>query len=146
MMCNMCGKDTRLVKAIIEGTEMDVCKECAKFGKIVKRVKLVSKPKKKKEEIPEVMKRVVSDYAARIKNAREKEGLKQEELAKKLNEKESIISLIEKGKFAPSLKLAEKLEKFFHIKLIEEVEEKSSDKEKLKAAGFTIGDIIKVKK
>ena len=63
-----------------------------------------------------------------------------------MNEKESIISLIEKGKFGPSLKLAEKLEKFFHINLIETVEEKAVEKGKSKSAGFTIGDMLKVKK
>ena len=34
--CDLCGKTTEsLAKAIIEGVQLDVCTECAKFGKVI---------------------------------------------------------------------------------------------------------------
>ena len=78
--------------------------------------------------------------------ARERSGLKQEELAKKLNEKESIISSIESGKFKPSINLAHKLEKFFNINLIEELGGEEFELSSSEGSGMTIGDMIKIKK
>ena len=34
----MCGCDKELYKAIIEGTELQVCRECGKYGKILSKV------------------------------------------------------------------------------------------------------------
>ena len=88
---------------------------------------------------------VVSNYGSLIKNAREKMGLKQEELAKKLNEKESIIQKIETANFKPGMKLAKKLERFFGIKLIEEVEVEKVKIKKESSESFTLGHFIKKK-
>ena len=60
-----------------------------------------------------------STWIGWIRNKRDELGLKQEDFAKMLNEKESIIHKLETGEFKPSLKLAKKLEKKFGLKLIE---------------------------
>jgi putative transcription factor len=150
----MCGKDSELFKAVVEGVELTVCEKCASFGKILRRIKIEEKKPKitiqkqhvLKEE-KEVIETVVEDYADRIKRKREKLGLKQEELAQKIAEKESIIHKIENSKMVPPIKLARKLQKFLEIKLIEE-EEAEDDSITPKGTGgdFTIGDMIKVKK
>ena len=151
MNCEMCGKETELQKAIIEGVQMNVCAQCGKFGRVVGRAvakeEAVKQAKKEaEEEEPEVVESIVGDYADIIKKAREKTGLKQEDVAKKINEKESVIHQIESGHFKPGLALARKLEKFFHIILVERVTVK---KEKKKSneddEGMTIGDMIKIK-
>ena len=45
-LCDMCGKETDLVVALIEGTELNVCRECGKFGKILRKLKTEELPKK----------------------------------------------------------------------------------------------------
>lgn len=155
MQCDMCGKETDvLYKTEIEGAVMYVCKECSKFGKVlsVKRSfaekKKVEKKKERKVE-PEVdiVEEIVDDYNTIVKNAREKRGLKQEELAKKISEKVSLIQKIETGDIEPSIKVARKLEKFLKIKLIETIRlEKTKPKTTKESGKLTIGDIIEVKK
>lgn len=149
----MCGAETKLFKAIIEDAEMNVCRDCSKFGKVIgeikekkyEKVKKVGKTKKEGPDI-EIMQVIVEDYADKIKKAREKLGLKQKDFAKKINEKESLIHKIETGHFEPNINLARKLEKFLKIKLIEQHEEVHTKISESKSDKFTIGDLIKIKK
>ena len=150
MTCDMCGSVGTLYKTVIEGAELGVCHDCSKFGKVIGIVKEEISEKIKKDAIDkelekEVLEVVVEDFADRIKNKREQLGLTQKDFAKKLNEKESVVHKIETGNFAPPLNLARKLERFLHIKLIEEHEEKHEKSAKAKMDSFTIGDIIKAK-
>jgi len=127
--CDMCGKkNISPVKVKIEGTIMTTCANCSKFGeKLVdptKRVNNFTRSRRRTQRVdPDANKFIVKDYAKLIKKARESKGLKQEQVAKYLNEKESLIHKAESGNFKPSFRLATKLEKFFSIKLIEEVKE-----------------------
>ena len=152
MPCDICGSEEKLYHVVIEGTELQVCKSCSRFGKILKPVKEERKEEKKAEKIEEVHEKevvemIVSDFSSKIRKKREQLGLKQEEFAKKINEKESVIHKLETGEITPSLKLAKKLEKFLKIKLIEEYEEGSAIKiPKEKPEEMTIGDLIKIKK
>ena len=146
--CEICGKNfENLERAIVEGVMMGVCSGCAKFGKIIPVRKPLIEPKR---IVPihtkEVMEDIVTDYAELIKNAREKKGLKQEELAKEIAEKESVLSKVESGSLRPSFILAKKLEQFFNIKLIEFLEEKKQVNLNLKNNELTIGDLLKLKK
>jgi len=118
MECELCGKKTKLVKARIDGVLLNVCLECAKSGKIVEQ-QIKTMPVKRLTAPAQPEEYVVPDFAQQIRLARQKKGLKQEELARLLNEKLSLISSVESGKHVPDLKLARKLEKFFGIKLIE---------------------------
>lgn len=153
--CDICGKDAELYNALIEGTEMNVCMECGKFGKIIKKIREPrEEPKKIKKELPElkemsdkeIVQVIVSDYAQRIKNKREELGLKQEDFAKKISEKESVIHHIESGKFEPNINLARKIEKFLKIKLVQEEEVAKDMHFKASPDQFTVGDFIKIKK
>lgn len=150
MQCDMCGKDTSLVVAEIEGTELNVCNNCAKYGKFIKKVGNAPKVvhRKKKKAVQETTKVVVNDYAKKIRQAREKLQLKQDQFASRLNEKTSVIQSLETEKMRPSIKLAQKLEKTLGIKLIEEIDESEFEKPSSKSdnGSLTIGDLIKVKK
>jgi putative transcription factor len=63
------------------------------------------------------MDEVVQDYDDRIRNARESEGLTQEELANQLNEKASLIRKLERGDVLPSDTVQRKLERALDISL-----------------------------
>jgi len=96
--CEMCGAETKLVDAIVEGTMLSVCQRCAKFGNVVAvRTPVAEKLPKSKLEIAkevnmeEEIEAVVPDYSILIKKARERKGLKQEELARAIAEIESVV-------------------------------------------------------
>jgi putative transcription factor len=150
MKCDVCGSEGKLYKAIIESAQLNVCNECSKFGKVTGVVQQTSDKTapeaKSSEPKTEIMEIVVEDYAEKIKKKREQLGLKQEELAKKINEKESLIQNIESGRYEPSIGLAKKIQGFLKIKLMEEYEERHERQKETKTDSFTIGDIIKIKK
>ncbi len=149
MICEMCGNPGKLFKTIVEGTELSVCQECSRFGKVVGVVeqsiaKTIAKTKSEEPET-EVMELLVEDYAEKIRKKRESLGFNQDEFAKKLNEKESLIQKIESGHFEPSIGLAKKISRMLQIKLVEEYEERHEKQPRPKVEGFTLGDFIKIK-
>ena len=149
--CDMCGKESKLFKTDVEGSALNLCSECAKFGKVISVVRGEKKEPKKKIEIiepkeSETILVVVSDYGDIIKKKREELGVNQEEFAKKLSEKASLIHKLEINQFEPSIKLCRKIEKLLHVKLIEQQELESIGLEKSKGEHLTIGDLIKIKK
>lgn len=153
MNCDMCGKEAELYLVEVEGTKLNVCSKCSKFGTVIKKI-VIKKPKKEKEKkvkiikLPkkEVIQIIVPGYAEIIKKKRERLGLKQKDFAKMISEKESLLRKTEKGIMEPSIALARKLEKFLKIKLVEEHEEVRGEKKEVKGEELTIGDLAKVKK
>ena len=76
-LCEMCGKESKLILADIEGGELRVCSGCAKYGIVKKGVKKfnpASKFKSTKDDVPQF--KVVDDFSALIRSAREKKGMK----------------------------------------------------------------------
>ena len=150
MICDMCGNPGKLFKTIVEGTELSVCQECSRFGKVVGIIKqsVVRQESERKSEEPEteVMELLVEDYAEKIRKKRESLGLNQGEFAKKLNEKESLIQKIEAGHFEPPIGLAKRIGKVLQLRLVEEYEEKHAGQKGSKTDAFTIGDFIKIRK
>ena len=159
----MCGKEeASLLPVRIEGTILSVCRDCARFGDNVKaggkqgttvepsliQVRLQNRERRMKTkdvyEGGEESFEMALDYPKRIKEAREKMGWKQEELAAKMNERESIIHKLESGTMHPDDALIRKVEKTLDIKIKEKVTiaavEKSTGKK-----GMTLEDFIKKK-
>ena len=153
--CDMCGKENRLVIAEIEGTKMNVCSICGRFGKIIREpgpVQNIEKhmPKKRMQDKqgPKIIEMIVPDYPQIIRKKREKMGMKQKEFAGFIAEKESLLHSIETGKFEPSLALGKKLEKLLNVNLIEEVEDIKTSlpvNKSENSSAFTLGDFIKKK-
>ena len=118
MDCDMCGSETKLFKTIIEGTEMNVCTECSRFGKVLGELreeqKIKKQPSIQQPEVqrPTLIQSIVKDYAIRRKSAREKLNLKQKNFAQKISEKQSTVHIIETGIFEPNFPLVRKIEKF----------------------------------
>jgi uncharacterized protein (TIGR00270 family) len=74
----MCGKEDYLLRVIIEGTELNVCRTCSKFGKVLGNYRPEVKQRKQEErkqklQVPavEVIQLVREDYAQSIKTKRE---------------------------------------------------------------------------
>lgn len=119
MQCDLCGRNTdNLLDAIIEGTSVQVCLNCSKYGKVItlNPDAIVEKHIEREQEFSN-QNLIVEDYNIRIKKAREKKGLKQEDVARAIAEKESVIHQLETGTLKPSLKLAKKLSVFLDITL-----------------------------
>ena len=160
MRCDLCGKEENLVKALIEGTELNVCSKCASFGQILKQtphkrlnnhesstsIPISKHPITMDIGTPKFVEFIKDDINFLIKRKREKLGLKQEELAKKMAVKESVIHNIESGHFMPSISLAKKIGKFLRIELIEVVKDEKVEKpSNLDGRKITLGDLIKIK-
>ncbi|UCD93109.1 MAG: TIGR00270 family protein [Methanobacteriota archaeon] len=88
---------------------------------------------------------LVSDYGSRIREARTKMGLSQEELGKKINEKWSVINKLETGDMRPDDKLVTKLERTLGVVLREKFTPEKVDKRESRQA-LTIGDLIREEK
>lgn len=117
--CELCGRDVDSLKKVkIEGATLKTCDSCAEMGEEVTTRSKKSRKKKKssrnKRSSEDVL---VSDYGERIKEARESEQLSIAEVADDLNEKESLISKIEKQELKPDKPLADKLSKKFGVTL-----------------------------
>lgn len=92
------------------------------------------------------MDEVAQDYDERIRNARESKGLTQEELAKQLNEKASLIRKLERGDVLPSDSIQRKLERKLGINL--SMGGSDDDTEwsgGSSTGGTTLGDVVRRK-
>jgi|SRR3989344_7258342 len=145
-VCEMCGRENSLVKALVEGVELTVCVACAKFGTVRSRVQeraYHSKPVVDKG--PEF--KVASDFAARLRKVREGLGLKQEDFAKYLNERVSVVAKWENGDLEPSVEMAKKVGKVLGMNFIEQMEEVPVHVEKRSNSDeLTLGDFVKIRK
>lgn len=86
---------------------------------------------------------VAADYDDRIRNARESAGLSQEDLAKQLNEKASVIRKLERGEILPSDDVQSKLEKSLGISLVEGEDAEDSEWSSESSGTMTLGDVVK---
>lgn len=143
--CHICGAlRESLSKSLIEGTSVSVCERCSKFGKTVETPK--SLQSKKVISRVEEIEIIEEGYFLKIKNAREKRGLTQEELAKLLAERESSLHHLETGQLKPTIELAKKIEKVLGITIIsKDYIGGNVSKKKSSNASLTIGDIVKFK-
>jgi putative transcription factor len=162
MMCELCGKEAqRLNTALIEGTELKVCPECAKFGESQSTTKAETGPKthivqrlEKRERrmktkdvySQEEMVELAEDYPKRIREARMARDWKQETLAAKINEKKSVITNLESGHIKPNDALISKLERTLGITLKEKVPVLKTEIKQGTSKGMTLGDFIRTEK
>lgn len=126
----------------MEGTILEVCEGCSKFGELVetrpvRMPKVRRTPKLKEETI------IIDNYGKKIIEARKKINLTREGFAKKINEKESLIRRIESEVMRPNDKLIEKIERFLNIKL-KTAYEKKKFQIKPRKGRLTIGDVLEV--
>jgi putative transcription factor len=142
----------------IEGAELDVCGQCAKYGTEVQKqkkpeprkggpvVRTITTPARKTRDVLDLIEgEIVDDYGERIRKARMERGLSQKDLAMELKEKELLIKKIEKGDLIPEDDLRMKLERALSIRLID-VPDEAETKNKPGKVVPTLGDVISIKK
>ncbi len=128
-ICEICGKNRKTHKAVIEGAEVEVCDKCHKKNEEYKMRALVSINKqltkgKKNESIKEEVRQIITeeeiidDYNERINEAMKKHNMNEEELAKKLNISLSYLKHIILGKMKPDMRTARKIEKLLKIEIL----------------------------
>ena len=159
MQCEICGATKgEFHQAIIEGSILQVCTRCSKFGAIIEEHPKIDEEEPKKADAgnagkgfhyTEPAENIVDNFQSIVKAAREKKHLTQEQLANAVAEKESVIHKIEAGTLTPPIKTCKKLEQYLGIKLI--VQEKKQQikyqepKLDFKSQKTTIGDLITFK-
>lgn len=168
MRCEICGQpieEGKSKKTKIDGSIMEVCSDCSKFGIVQKEPpkpkNILNKSKGsginrtgKKTRTPRPMysldeptEELVEDFQSIVREGREKKGFSREELGEKIYEKVSVINRIESGKMVPDIKLAKKLERILNITLIEKISDMElEDFKNISSGGPTLGDIVKIKK
>jgi putative transcription factor len=126
--CEVCGSPLRASpnRVEIDGAVMIVCNNCAKLGRplgpavsVHGRVNPVQNALRTMAQRPiNVEFDVDPDYNVKIKQAREKLGLSQEQLGQLLNEKPSVIKMVESKKLKPDLTLTRKFMHQLKINLL----------------------------
>ncbi len=122
-VCEICGAEVdKLSRVLIEGTVLEVCKNCASLGEVLPdasrpAARLVVPQKIDFSEI------VVPGFEKIIKDARERQKLEFKALAEKLKIKEPLLHRVEQGRLVPDLGLARKIERALNIKIVERIEE-----------------------
>lgn len=154
MDCEICGKEIKgsPVKILIEGSEVSVCFSCKNLGtekKISKGTQKGAKrvliKKRQRSTAIDFADELVEGYNQIIRKERESRGWSQEELAKKIQEKESLVKKIENGLITPEPSTIDKIEKLFNIKLKEKVPEIHFERKKGDMTP-TLGDVVVIKK
>ena len=136
--CDICGKHAAMAIISVEGARMSACRNCKGHGKVIHVLELeetgeggrgsASEMQYASPTQPNIMERedLVDGYSQLIRQKREKLGLPVAVLAERINEKESFIDHIEKGKVHPTLDVAKKIGKELGIKLVEQVKKEVS--------------------
>ena len=141
--CEMCGK-AAAVRAEVEQVMMEVCMSCARYGKVVARPTLAQQRVVRREG-PEMM--VVEEYDSLLKKSREKLGMTQEEFAKHLQERESVVAKWEQGSLKPSVEAAQQVGRKLGLSLVvQSGVESGIPAAKTAAQELTLGDFVKVRK
>jgi putative transcription factor len=143
---------------MVEGAKMLVCSRCQKLGEPYKEeapppqrptmsyVRVHPTPQRKPAELPkEVGELEVADnFSEIIRKRRMKLGLSQDELAKRISQKLSLIQKIETGSFVPDTRLCRLVEHELKVKLLVPLKEAELPKNPVQSE-VTLGDIVKIK-
>lgn len=160
MICELCGAEVPRTKLVmVEGAAVNACQRCEKYassgavktkeGKVMlpsvaERLGSRERRMRQKDVLTRGEKELVDDYPIRVRKGRQRAGMSQDDLAKQLNEKKSIIVKIENGDIRPTDKLISKLERALDITLKEylEIEDAKAHRDS-SSGGMTLGDFIK---
>jgi len=144
--CNLCGQEfNQLNKAEVEGTIIDVCNSCLRFGRKIDLPQQTYRMQKKIDfkSLEEEDLLIASGYGEKMRKARESLGWTRIQLATKIKEKESVIRRLEEEKMEPDEKLMRRIEKLLGINLKEKYQEMKTSRAREKTK-LTVGDVVNV--
>jgi putative transcription factor len=173
VQCEMCGAETASPNTVkIEGAELEVCDQCTDFGTEVKTDDGGASTSTKystsgssggqssstgsstggstsssgRDDMFDDIEEIAQDYDQRLRDGREAAGLSQEDLAKQLNEKASLIRKLEHGDTLPSDDVQAKLERALDVDLSAGGRGGETEWEGGSASGeYTLGDVVERK-
>ena len=159
MNCDICGREIvgSAFKVKVEGAKMLVCRSWQGLGTPYPEAPvfhrpgpgIIRLPKTAIRRAPELPKEIqeldiAENFADLIRKKRMKLGISQEDLAKRVKEKLSVIQKIEVGRIAPDTRLCRELQHELRIKLL--VPRKETPPPKRAAPSeVTLGDIINIR-
>jgi putative transcription factor len=160
--CDICGKEIvgQAFKVKVEGAKMLVCRNCQALGKPYQEDLPILRPRpsfggisrlpriheRRPAELPKEIEEldIAENFSVLVRKGRMKLGWSQDDLAKKVKEKLSVIQKIETGKMTPNTQLCRQLQHELKIKLL--VPRKETPSPKIATpAEVTLGDIVKIK-
>lgn len=156
--CEICGVQIAGLpqRIVIDGSALEVCKSCARFGKPedkwspvprkmvpVERAFTVKRPRPR-DQFKDLVE-LVPEFGRKIREARESLGLSPEELGAKIKEKAALIRKIEREEISPEDEIRKKLERELNIKLTDQANE-AKIKASSASRGLTLGDIASIKR
>ena len=173
VQCEMCGAETADPNRVkIEGAELDVCDECTDFGTEVQTGEPSSTSTKystgssssassssgrssgssggggssRRDDVYDDLEELAPDYGDRIREARESAGLSQEDLAKQLNEKASLMRKLEHGDTLPSDDVQTAIERALDVDLTVSGGDEETEWSGGSSTGeYTLGDMVERK-
>ncbi len=142
--CEICGRKTDKLYIIdVEGAELTSCAKCSE-GKDIIDVISEDEPKKSgaaaTQRTAAQEEELIEDFGGEIRKARERMGLPLNVLAERINEKESTLNRVERGKLQPTVELTKKLEKNLGIKLTSIPEQTTGGTGRKPGGSVTLGD------
>jgi len=163
LYCEVCGSEIvgKPGRSLVEGATLIVCQQCSSLGKELpgfpeRRQRrpllgsVTSHTRTPIESLPKAVEEsdLVEDYPEIVKEAREKLGLSQTDLAFKAKEKVTVIQKIELGKILPTMRLTKELEHILRVKLLApraELEVSTIPVRQVGRRELTLGDIALVR-
>ena len=162
MRCEVCGKEILgpPQRRVIEGAKLTVCSRCAPFGSSEWSTarpapartpnrghaipQAASRPRIRNDVESVESLELVDDYGAQIRKARQKLGLSEKDLAKKMQEKESVIKNLEKMDLTPDYKMITKIRKYLSLDIVEHTDASKSQILAKPTGAKTIGDMLRM--
>ncbi|MEM2934690.1 MAG: multiprotein bridging factor aMBF1 [Methanocellales archaeon] len=154
MQCEICGAEIKGKPFYIriEGSELNACSNCSRFGTVVERemqsaatAKPIGKVVKHKDIFDQID-AIVPNYGEVIRKERERRGWTQEELARRILEKANVIKKIERQELMLEEEVRKKLERVLEVKLVQPVEMGEVKRQRSSSRELTLGDVVTIKK
>jgi putative transcription factor len=165
MRCEVCGKEILgpPQRRVIEGAKLTVCSRCAPFGssewgvsrpapvkttssgRVSMMPTLAPRPRIRNDVESVESLELIEDYGAQIRKARQKLGLSEKDLAKKMQEKESVVKNLEKQDLTPDQRLIAKIKKYLSLDIVERLDASKGSILARPTGAKTIGDMLKMK-
>ncbi len=167
MFCEICGREIvgKPGRTLVEGARLIVCQQCSNVGTrlpgfpdrptpapVHRSLSLPSSSHTHApiEKLPKAVEEsdLIEEYPVAIKEAREKLGLSQQDLAFKAKEKVTVIQKIEIGKMLPTMRLAKELEHILRVRLLvprDELEIPAPPRRQIVLPEPTLGDVALVR-